>query len=110
MRSGVASIAIGAALLLGPRPVATAPPSGAGPAPQSTQENAPESTFSIFGLVESPGRYDWSAASPSAGPQRRPAGTPTAAPAEPQIQRMVKVKGRLVSRAVTEDDPWVCGM
>lgn len=106
MRPGVASIVIGAALLLGPLPVATAPypPSGTGAAPESTQETAPESTFNVFGLVESPGRYDWSAGitvgrAVAAAGGYADGGTPD----ELQIQRLVD--GRLVSRAVTEDDP-----
>ena len=106
MRPGAASILIGAALLLGTLPVATAPypPSATGPAPESTQETAPESTFNVFGLVESPGRYDWSAGmtvgrAVAAAGGYADGGTPD----ELQIQRMVD--GRLVSRAATEDDP-----
>ncbi len=104
MRPGVASIVIGAALLLGPLPVATAFPSGPEPDPASTQETAPESTFNIFGLVESPGRYDWSAGitvgrAVAAAGGYADGGTPD----ELQIQRLVD--GRLVSRAVTEDEP-----
>ena len=104
MRPGAASIVIGAALLLGTLPVATAPhlPGGTGSAPESTQETAPESTFSIFGLVESPGRYAWSAGM-TVGRAVKAAGgyADGGSPDELQIQRMVE--GRLVSRAVTED-------
>lgn len=106
MRPGAASIVIGAALLLGPLPVATAPhlPGGTAPALESTQETAPESTFNIFGLVESPGRYDWSAGM-TVGRAVAAAGgyADGGSPDELQIQRMVD--GRLVARAVTEDDP-----
>ena len=104
MRPGAASIVVAAALLLGALPVATTLPSAIGPAPESGQETAPESTFSIFGLVETPGRYDWSAGmtvgrAVAAGGGCADGGSPDAL----QIQRMVE--GRLVSRAVTEDDP-----
>ena len=104
MRPGAASIVIGAALLLGTLPVATALPSGTGLAPESAQETEPESTFSVFGLVESPGRYDWSAGM-TVGRAVAAAGgyADGGAPDELQIQRMVE--GRLVSRAVTEDNP-----
>ena len=115
MRPGAASVAIGAALLLGAGPVATAGPGGTapavaslpggtGPAPESPQETAPESTFNIFGLVESPGRYDWSAGM-TVGQAVSAAGgyADGGSPDHLQIQRMVD--GRLVSRAVTEDDP-----
>jgi len=105
-RPGAASIAIGAALLLGTLPAATAPglPSGTGPAPRPTQETKQESTFSVFGLVESPGRYDWSAGM-TVGRAVAAAGgyADGGSPDELQIQRMVE--GRLVSRAVTENDP-----
>ena len=105
-RPGAASIAIGAVLLVGTPPVATAPhlPGGTAPALESTQETAPESTFNIFGLVESPGRYDWSAGM-TVGRAVATAGgyADGGSPDELQIQRMVE--GRLVSRAVTEDDP-----
>jgi len=105
-RPGAASIAIGAALLLGAVPVATAPhlPGGSAPALESTQETAPESTFSVFGLVESPGRYDWSAGM-TVGRAVAAAGgyADGGSPDELQIQRFVD--GRLVSRAVTENEP-----
>ena len=106
MRPGAASIVIGAALLLGTLPVATAPPhpSGTAPAPTSAQETAPESTFNVFGLVESPGRYDWSAGMTVGRAVAAAGGYADGGSAdELQIQRMVE--GRLVSRAVTEDDP-----
>ena len=106
MRPGAASIIVGAVLLLGTLPVATAPylPSGTEPARESTQETTRESTFSIFGLVKSPGRYDWSAGM-TVGRAVAAAGgyADGGSPDELQIQRMVE--GRLVSRAVTEDDP-----
>ena len=106
MRPGAASIVIGAVLLLGTLPGATAPhlPSGTAPALESTQETAPESTFSVFGLVESPGRYDWSAGM-TVGRAVAAAGgyADGGSPDELQIQCMVE--GRLVSRAVTENDP-----
>ena len=106
MRPGAASITIGAVLLLGTLPVATAPhlPSGTAAALESTQETASESTFNIFGLVESPGRYDWSPGM-TVGRAVAAAGgyADGGSPDELQIQRMIK--GRLVSRAVTEDDP-----
>lgn len=103
-RPGVASIVIGAALLLGLLPIATAFPSATGLAPESTQQATRESTLSIFGLVESPGRYDWSAGM-TVGRAVAAAGgyADGGSPDELQIQRMVD--GRLVSRAVTEDDP-----
>ena len=105
-RPGAASIVIGAALLLATPPVATAPhlPSGTAPALESAQETAPESTFSVFGLVESPGRYDWSAGM-TVGRAVTAAGgyADGGSPEELQIQRMVD--GRLVARAVTEDEP-----
>ncbi len=105
-RPGAASIAIGAALQLWTLPVATAPhlPGGTPPPLESTQETAPESTFSIFGLVESPGRYDWSAGM-TVGRAVAAAGGYAAggSPDELQIQRFVD--GRLAARAVTEDDP-----
>ena len=59
MRPGVAPIVIGATLLLGSLPVATAPNLPTATAPGFAQETAPESNFSIFGLVETPGRYRW---------------------------------------------------
>ena len=106
MRREVASIVIGATLLLGTMPVAAAPylPSGTELAPGSTQEPTPESTFSIFGLVEAPGRYDWSP-SMTVGQAVAVAGgyADGGSPDELQIQRMVD--GRLVSRAVREGDP-----
>ena len=106
MRPGVASIVIGATLLLGTIPVASALhlPSGIAPQPGSTPQTAPEPTFSIFGLVETPGRYDWSAGM-TVGRAVAAAGgyADGGSPDELQIQRMVD--GRLVSRAVTEDDP-----
>ena len=106
MRPGAASIVIGAALLLGTLPAATAPHLARGTefAPESTQEAAPESTFSIFGLVESPGRYAWSTGM-TVGRAVAAAGgyADGGSPDELQIQRMVE--GRLVARAVTEDDP-----
>lgn len=106
MRPGAASIVIGAALLFGPPPAATAPhlPGGTAPALESPQETAPESTFNIFGLVESPGRYDWSAGM-TVGRAVTAAGgyADGGSPDELQIQRMVE--GRLVSRAVTENEP-----
>lgn len=103
-RPGVASIVIGAALLLGTLPIATALSGATGPPPESTQEATRESTFSVFGLVESPGRYDWSAGT-TVGRAVAAAGgyADGGSPDELQIQRMVD--GRLVSRAVTEDDP-----
>ena len=105
MRPGAASIAIGAALLLGTPPVASARhfPGGTGPAVEPTQETAPESTFSIFGLVETPGRYDWSAGM-TVGRAVAAAGgyADGGSPDELQIQRLIE--GRLVSRVVTEDD------
>lgn len=106
MRPGAASIVIGAALLLGTLPAAIAPHLARGTelAPKSTREAARESTFNIFGLVESPGRYDWSAGM-TVGRAVAAAGgyADGGSPDELQIQRMVE--GRLVSRAVTEDDP-----
>jgi len=106
MRPGAASIVIGAALLLGPLPAATALhlPGEPAPALESAQETAPESTFNIFGLVESPGRYDWSAGM-TVGRAVTAAGgyADGGSPDELQIQRMVE--GRLVARAVTEDEP-----
>ncbi len=104
MRPGAASIVIGAALLLGTLPTDTALVSATGPAPEFTQDTAPESTFSVFGLVESPGRYDWSAGM-TVGRAVTAAGgyADGGSPEELQIQRMVD--GRLVSRAVTEDEP-----
>ncbi len=103
-RPGVASIVIGAALLLGLLPVATAFPSGTGHATESTLETAQQPTFSVFGLVESPGRHDWSAGM-TVGRAVAAAGgyADGGSPDELQIQRMVD--GRLISRAVTEDDP-----
>ena len=103
-RPGAASIVIGAALLLGTLPMAAAHSSATGLAPASAQETAAEATFSIFGLVESPGRYDWSAGmtvgrAVAAAGGYADGGTPD----ELQIQRFVD--GRLVSRAVTEDEP-----
>ena len=90
MRPGAAAVAIGTALLVGAGPVATARPGGTapaaaalpdgtGPAPESPQETAPESTFNIFGLVESPGRYDWSAGMTVGRAVSAAGGTPTAA-------------------------------
>ena len=106
MRPGAASIAIGAVLLVGTLPTATAShlASGTAPALEPTQETAPESTFSIFGLVETPGRYDWSA-DMTVGRAVAAAGgyADGGSPDELQIQRMIE--GRLVSRVVTEDDP-----
>ena len=106
MRPGAASIVIGAALLLGTLPVAAAPhlPNGTAAALESTQETAPESTFSVFGLVESPGRYDRSAGM-TVGRAVTAAGgyADGGSPDELQIQRMAD--GRLVARAVTEDEP-----
>ena len=97
---------VGAALLLGTLPVATAESVAGrtGPAPESKQETAPESTFNIFGLVGSPGRYDWSPGM-TVGRAVTAAGgyADGGSPDQLQIQRMVD--GRLVSRAVTEDDP-----
>ena len=103
-RPGAASIVIGAALLLGTLPIATALSSATGPPPESTQEATRESTFSVFGLVETPGRYDWSTGM-TVGRAVAAAGgyADGGSPDELQIQRMVD--GRLVSRAVTEDDP-----
>ena len=103
MRPGAASIVIGAALLLGALPTATAFSSATEPTPESTQEAVPESTFHIFGLVESPGRYDWSTGM-TVGRAVAAAGgyADGGSPDELQIQRVVE--GRLVSRAVTEDD------
>ena len=105
MRPGAASIVIGAALLLGTPPVAAAPhlPSATAPALESAQETAPKSTFSIFGLVETPGRYDWSAGM-TVGRALAAAGgyADGGSPDELQIQRMIE--GRLVARAVTEDE------
>ena len=103
-RPGVVSIVIGAALLLGTLPIATALSRPTGPPPESTQEATRESTFSVFGLVESPGRYEWSAGM-TVGRAVAAAGgyADGGSPDELQIQRMVD--GRLVSRAVTEDDP-----
>ena len=104
LRPGAASIVIGAALLLGTLPVATALPSRNEPAAASTQDAAAESTFSIFGLVETPGRYDWSAGM-TVGRAVAAAGgyADGGSPDELQIQRMVD--GRLVSRVVAEDHP-----
>ena len=105
-RRGVAFIVMGAFLLLGALPAASAryPPSGTGLQAGSTPEAAPESTLSVFGLVESPGRHDWSAGM-TVGRAVAAAGGYAAggSPDELQIQRMVD--GRLVSRAVGEDDP-----
>ncbi len=104
-RPGAASIVIGAALLVGTPPVATAahPPNGTGPAPRPTQETEQESTVSLFGLVESPGRYAWSTGM-TVGRAVAAAGgyADGGSPEELQIQRMVE--DRLVTRAVTEDD------
>ena len=113
MRPRVAPIVVGATLLLGTLPAATAPhlattaphlARGTEPAPESAQETAPESAFSIFGLVETPGRYGWSA-NMTVGRAVAAAGgyADGGSPDELQIQRMVE--GRLISRAVTEDDP-----
>ncbi len=105
MRPGVASIVIGATLLLGAIPATSALhlPSGTG-LQGSTPRTAPDSTFSIFGLVETPGRYDWSTGM-TVGRAVAAAGgyADGGSPDELQIQRMVD--GRLVSRAVTENDP-----
>lgn len=104
MRRGAASIVIGTALLLGTPPVAAAPHLPSATEPESKQETAPESTFNIFGLVESPGRYEWSVGM-TVGRAVAAAGgyADGGSPDELQIQRMVE--GRLVSRVVTEDDP-----
>ena len=106
MRSRVAPTVVGAGLLLGTLPAAAAPhlARGTEPAPESAQEAERESTFSIFGLVETPGRYDWSAGM-TVGRAVGAAGgyADGGSPDELQIQRMVE--GRLISRAVTEDDP-----
>ena len=103
-RPGAASIAIGATLLLGTLPVTTAPNLATATAPGFALETAPEATFSVFGLVESPGPYDWSAGM-TVGRAVAAAGGYAAggSPDELQIQRFVD--GRLVARAVTEDDP-----
>ncbi len=104
IRPGAASIVIGAVLLLGTLATVTGLASVTAPVLESTQETAPESTFNIFGLVESPGRYDWSAGM-TVGRAVAAAGgyADGGSPDELQIQRMVE--GRLVSRVVTEDDP-----
>ncbi len=102
-RPGVASIVMGATLLLGALPDASAryPPSGTELQAGSTPETAPESTFSIFGLVESPGRYDWSAGMAVGQAVAAASGyADGGSPDELQTQRMVD--GRLISRAVGE--------
>ena len=106
-----AALALGAVLLfglLGTTPAPGGPAPGrpgpeAGPGRQPQPESSPPA-FNIFGLVESPGRYDWSAGM-TVGRAVATAGgyADGGSPDELQIQRMVD--GRLVSRAVTEDDP-----
>lgn len=103
-----AALALGAVLLLGATPAPGGPVPGrpgpdTGPEGQSQPESSPPA-FNIFGLVESPGRYDWSAGM-TVGRGVAAAGgyADGGSPDELQIQRMVD--GRLVSRAVTEDDP-----
>ena len=92
VQPGVASIVVGATLLLGTMPVASArhPPSGSEFQSGFTPEAAPESTFSIFGPVESPGRYDWSAGM-TVGQAVAAAGgyADGGSPDELQIQRLV---------------------
>ena len=97
-----------AVLLLGAMAAPGGPsPAGTGLGDGHEGQSPPESNppaFSIFGLVESPGRYGWSdgitvgRAVAAAGGYARGGSRD-----ELQIQRMVD--GRLVSRAVTEDDP-----
>ena len=96
VRVGTPFLVIGATLLLGTMGIALATPEG-------RPEPSP-STFIIFGLVESPGRYYWSAGM-TVGRAIATAGgyADGGSPDELQIQRMVE--GRLASRAVTEDDP-----
>ena len=109
VRSGVASIVMGAALLLGVLAAAAAPHplNGTGLPAGSTPETQPESnrpTFSVFGLVESPGRYAWRAAM-TVGRAISTAGgyVDGGSPDYLQIQRLVD--GRLISRTASEDDP-----
>ncbi len=103
-----AALALGVVLLLGAMPAPGGPaPGRPGPHAGSEGQSQPESSppaFNIFGLVESPGRYDWSAGM-TVGRAVSAAGgyADGGSPDELQIQRMVD--GRLVSRAVTEDDP-----
>ena len=107
VRVGTTCLIIGATLLLGTMGIAFGRHAlNAGVSPLATPEGRPEpnpATFSIFGLVESPGRYDWSAGM-TVGRAVAAAGgyADGGSPDELQIQRMVE--GRLVSRAVTEDD------
>ena len=101
-----AILALGVVLVLRamPAPGGHAPGRpGAGPEGPPQPESSPP-TFNIFGLIESPGRYDWSAGL-TVGRAVAAAGGYAAggSPDELQIQRMVE--GRLTSRAVTEDDP-----
>ena len=108
VRAGVASIAMGATLLLGalvvasgsPFPNRTELPSGSASEPQP-ESNSP--TFSIFGLVESPDRYEWSPGMTVGQAVAAAGGYAGGSRDELQIQHLVD--GRLVSRAVTEDDP-----
>ena len=103
-----AALALGVVLLLGAMPAPGGPaPARPGPHTGSEGQSQPESSppaFNIFGLVESPGRYDWSAGM-TVGRAVAAAGgyADGGSPDELQIQRMVE--GRLISRAVTEDDP-----
>ena len=108
LRAGAASL-VGAILLLGVVPDASArhflnrPGLPAGSTPQPPPESSPP-TVSVFGLVESPGRYDWST-DMTVGQAVVAAGgyANGGSPDELQIQRFVD--GRLISRPVTEDDP-----
>ena len=103
-----AALALGAVILLGAMP-APASPAPVRPGPDAGPEGRPQPdssppAFNIFGLVDSPGRYDWSAGM-TVGRAVAAAGgyADGGSPDELQIQRMVE--GRLVSRAVTEDHP-----
>lgn len=109
VRAGVASIVMGATLLSGalavasgsPFPNRTELPSGSAPEPQP-ESNSP--TFSIFGLVESPDRYEWSPGM-TVGQAVAAAGGYARGGSRDELQIQHLVDGRLVSRAVTEDDP-----
>ncbi len=103
-----AALALGAVLLLGTTPAPGDPAPGR-PGPDAGAEGRPQPessppAFSIFGLVESPGRYGWSTGMTVGRAVAAAGGYADGGSAdELQIQRMVD--GRLVSRAVTEDDP-----
>ena len=103
-----AALALGAVLLLGATPAPAGPVPGrpgpdTGPEGQSQPESSPPA-FNIFGLVESPGRYDWSAGM-TVGRGVAAAGGYADGGSRDELQIQRLVDGRLVSRAVAEDDP-----